>query len=260
MGLWTFPARIPVCSSAQGTGAFPAPAEQLLCPSPPATSCSGERLCQGCGHRAGCRVGALGSLLCPEPLQPPCPSLLTDASWLPIYKESEDAVNFILAFVSSLDKVTVASWTVAVLAFAGLAGQSCLSHRALHSQCSSPTGCVHPPTNTPCLCLCQDTHKFTFLKSTYVMCKTALKRGLTQGLDLFCQTCEVVENIKVRGWAHPVWCSGDGHKHPWHWHPVWTLGWVRDWVLPGLILVVLCRTSWKRSQGTGCPHSSGISP
>lgn len=46
---------------------------------------------------------------------------------------------------------------------------------------------------------CQDSHKFTFLKSTYVLCKTALKSGLTQGLDLFCQTCEVVENIKVRG-------------------------------------------------------------
>ncbi|XP_063265306.1 uncharacterized protein LOC134556854 isoform X2 [Prinia subflava] len=41
----------------------------------------------------------------------------------------------------------------------------------------------------------KDTHKFTFLKSTYVLCKTALKRGLTQGLALFCQTCEVVENI-----------------------------------------------------------------
>lgn len=45
-----------------------------------------------------------------------------------------------MAFVSSLDKVTVASWTVAVLellagALLGcgvvLAGQSCLSHRAL---------------------------------------------------------------------------------------------------------------------------------
>lgn len=46
---------------------------------------------------------------------------------------------------------------------------------------------------------CQDTHKFTYLKSIYVLCKTALKRGLTQGLDLFCQTCEVVENITVRG-------------------------------------------------------------
>ncbi|XP_064584959.1 protein MROH8 [Zonotrichia leucophrys gambelii] len=75
----------------------------------------------------------------------PCSSPLVDASWLPIYEESEDAVDFILAFVSSLDK---------------------------------------------------DTHKFTFLKSTYVVCKTALKRGLTRGLDLFCQTCEVVENIK----------------------------------------------------------------
>ncbi|XP_064251775.1 uncharacterized protein LOC135284298 [Passer domesticus] len=71
--------------------------------------------------------------------------LQLDSSWLPIYEESEDAVDFILAFVSSLDK---------------------------------------------------DTHKFTFLKSTYVVCKTALKRGLTKGLDLFCQTCEVVENIK----------------------------------------------------------------
>ncbi|XP_068065891.1 maestro heat-like repeat-containing protein family member 7 [Anomalospiza imberbis] len=71
--------------------------------------------------------------------------LQLDASWLPVYKESEDAVDFILAFVSSLDK---------------------------------------------------DTHKFTFLKSTYVMCKTALKHGLTQGLDLFCETCKVVENIK----------------------------------------------------------------
>lgn len=45
---------------------------------------------------------------------------------------------------------------------------------------------------------CQDTHKFTFLKSTYVLCKTALKSDLTQGLDLFCQSCEVVENIMVR--------------------------------------------------------------
>ncbi|XP_059342080.1 uncharacterized protein LOC132082043 [Ammospiza nelsoni] len=71
--------------------------------------------------------------------------LQLDASWLPIYEETEDAVDFILAFVSSLDK---------------------------------------------------DTHKFTFLKSTYVVCKTALKRGLTRGLDLFCQMCEVVENIK----------------------------------------------------------------
>ncbi|XP_023794281.1 uncharacterized protein LOC111937248 [Cyanistes caeruleus] len=71
--------------------------------------------------------------------------LQLDASWLPIYEESEEAVDFIMAFVSSLDK---------------------------------------------------DTHKFTFLKSTYVLCKTALKRGLTQGLDLFCQACEVVENIK----------------------------------------------------------------
>ncbi|KAF4797314.1 hypothetical protein TURU_073302 [Turdus rufiventris] len=72
--------------------------------------------------------------------------LQLDASWLPIYKEAEEAVDFIVAFVSSLDK---------------------------------------------------DSHKFTFLKSTYVLCKTALKHGLTQGLDLFCQTCEVVENIKT---------------------------------------------------------------
>ncbi|XP_056361640.1 uncharacterized protein LOC130260361 isoform X2 [Oenanthe melanoleuca] len=71
--------------------------------------------------------------------------LQLDASWLPIYKESEEAVDFIVAFFSRLDK---------------------------------------------------DLHKFTFLKSTYVLCKTALKHGMTQGLDLFCQTCEVVENIK----------------------------------------------------------------
>ncbi|KAL2297619.1 hypothetical protein Nmel_016168 [Mimus melanotis] len=72
-------------------------------------------------------------------------SLQLDASWLPIYEESEEAVDFIMAFVSRLDK---------------------------------------------------DSHKVTFLKSIYVLCKTALKRGLTQGLDLFCQTCQVVENIK----------------------------------------------------------------
>ncbi|XP_048180117.1 uncharacterized protein LOC125336053 [Corvus hawaiiensis] len=71
--------------------------------------------------------------------------LQIDSSWLPVYEEAEEAVDFIMAFVSSLDK---------------------------------------------------DTHKFTFLKSVYVLCKTALKRGLTQGLDLFCQTCEVVDNIK----------------------------------------------------------------
>ncbi|XP_032932843.1 uncharacterized protein LOC117005373 [Catharus ustulatus] len=71
--------------------------------------------------------------------------LQLDASWLPVYKEAEEAVDFIVAFVSTLDK---------------------------------------------------DSLKFTFLKSTYVLCKTALKHGLTQGLDLFCQTCEVVENIK----------------------------------------------------------------
>ncbi|XP_031985146.1 uncharacterized protein LOC116453612 isoform X2 [Corvus moneduloides] len=78
-----------------------------------------------------------------RPLQ--APERANDSSWLPVYEEAEEAVDFIMAFVSSLDK---------------------------------------------------DTHKFTFLKSVYVLCKTALKRGLTQGLDLFCQTCEVVDNIK----------------------------------------------------------------
>lgn len=112
-----------------------------------------------------------------------------------------------MAFVSSLDKVTVASRTVAVLAFAGrgFAGLwrgpgwaelpfsqgSALVLLAVSTLPHSPFVSLSPG--------CQDAHKFTFLKSVYVLCKTALKRGLTQGLDLFCQTCEVVENIKVRG-------------------------------------------------------------
>ncbi|CAN8194265.1 unnamed protein product [Coccothraustes coccothraustes] len=104
-------------------------------PASPSEAWEGDSSSQGSNSS---RVVSFYDTTTRQPLQ-------LDASWLPIYEESEDAVDFILAFVSSLDK---------------------------------------------------DTHKFTFLKSTYVMCKTALKRGLTKGLDLFCQTCEVVENIK----------------------------------------------------------------
>lgn len=92
-----------------------------------------------------------GQSLC----SPPCSSPLADASWLPIYEEAEEAVDFIMAFVSSLDKVTVASRTVAVLAFAGRgfaglwrgAGWAELPF----SQCSGPAGCVHPPTLPVCV-------------------------------------------------------------------------------------------------------------
>lgn len=115
-----------------------------------------------------------------------------------------------MAFVSSLDKVIVASWTVAVLAFAGR-GFAGLWRAAAWAELRFSQGsalvllAVSTLPHSPFVSLspgCQDTHKFTFLKSVYVLCKTALKRGLTQGLDLFCQTCKVVENIKVRG--HPV--------------------------------------------------------
>lgn len=189
-----------------------------------------------------------------SPCSPPCSSSLADASWLPIYKEAEEAVDFIVAFVSSLDKVTVASWTVAVLAF-GARGLAGLWRGAGWAELPFSQGTASPvlwscwlcPLSLPHSLLvslflgCQDSHKFTFLKSTYVLCKTALKHGLTQGLDLFCQTCEVVENIKVKGWAYPIWCWAQA---PLALAPCVGSAWVgawRHWVLPG--------PSWSCSAG-----------
>lgn len=38
-----------------------------------------------------------------------------------------------------------------------------------------------------------------FLNSICILCRTAKEEGLTQGLDVFCHTYDLVEHIKVRG-------------------------------------------------------------
>ncbi|XP_039245950.1 uncharacterized protein LOC114000278 [Pipra filicauda] len=73
--------------------------------------------------------------------------LKLDASWLPIYKEEQEAVDSILAFVTSSNK--------------------------------------------------EERDKATFLQSISVLCRSALKHGLTQGLDLFCDMYQLAENIKA---------------------------------------------------------------
>ncbi|XP_064495396.1 uncharacterized protein LOC135404591 [Pseudopipra pipra] len=73
--------------------------------------------------------------------------LKLDASWLPIYKEEQEAVDSILAFVTSPNK--------------------------------------------------EERDKATFLQSISVLCRSALNHGLTQGLDLFCDTYQLAENIKA---------------------------------------------------------------
>ncbi|XP_039246541.1 uncharacterized protein LOC120325136, partial [Pipra filicauda] len=73
--------------------------------------------------------------------------LKLDASWLPIYKEEQEAVDSILAFVTSPNK--------------------------------------------------EERDKATFLQSISVLCRSALKHGLTQGLDLFCDMYQLAENIKA---------------------------------------------------------------
>ncbi|XP_027741906.1 uncharacterized protein LOC114058595 [Empidonax traillii] len=74
-------------------------------------------------------------------------ALKIDASWLPIYKEEEEAVDSILAFVTSPNQ--------------------------------------------------EERDKATFLRSISVLCRSAVKLGLTQGLDLFCDVCQLSENIKA---------------------------------------------------------------
>ncbi|XP_039236126.1 uncharacterized protein LOC120323050, partial [Pipra filicauda] len=73
--------------------------------------------------------------------------LKLDASWLPIYKEEQEAVDSILAFVTSPNK--------------------------------------------------EERDKATFLQSISVLYRSALKHGLTQGLDLFCDMYQLAENIKA---------------------------------------------------------------
>lgn len=41
-----------------------------------------------------------------------------------------------------------------------------------------------------------------FLDSICILCRTAKHQGLSQGLDVFCHSYELAENIKVRG--HPA--------------------------------------------------------
>ncbi|XP_027571512.2 uncharacterized protein LOC113985127 isoform X1 [Pipra filicauda] len=73
--------------------------------------------------------------------------LKLDTSWLPIYKEEQEAVDAILAFVTSPNK--------------------------------------------------EERDKATFLRSISVLCRSALSHGLTQGLDLLCDTYQLAENIKA---------------------------------------------------------------
>ena len=60
------------------------------------------------------------------------------------------------------------------------------------------------PSHAPCLSLCSPGYqekgqKLKFLESICILCRTARCRGLSEGLDVFCHSYELVENIKVRG-------------------------------------------------------------
>ncbi|XP_027758950.1 uncharacterized protein LOC114067593 [Empidonax traillii] len=70
-----------------------------------------------------------------------------DASWLPIYEEEQEAVDSILAFVTSPSQ--------------------------------------------------EERDKVTFLRSISMLCRSAVKLGLTQGLDFFSDMYQLAENIKA---------------------------------------------------------------
>ena len=50
-----------------------------------------------------------------------------------------------------------------------------------------------------------------FLDSICILCRTAKHQGLSQGLDVFCHSYELAENIKVRGHPAPL---GKGARPP----------------------------------------------
>ena len=105
----------------------------------------------------------------------------------------------------------------------------------------------------------------TFLHSICILCRTARHLDLSQGLDIFCHSYELAENIKVRGHPAPL---GKGARPP----GTGTLGGQRlggarlgsggtgCWQLPGPIPLVLCRCCWKRSPGTNCARRCASKP
>ena len=84
-------------------------------------------------------LGRVQTFLCfplwPHPVQPSLLSPPLDASWFPLDREEQEALDFLRA--NSPNQVTTASWTVAVPGQV-LAGQSCCSHRALHPRALVP--------------------------------------------------------------------------------------------------------------------------
>lgn len=164
---------LPVCKPVpqpSALGAFPtAPRSSIaahLPRHPPALTRTG-RMRQESRHGAGRRADLLPLLSCHRTLStsPPCSPPPLDASWLPVYEEDQEAVDFIQAFVNSPGKVTAALSKAAVPAPAGrgsaaccraaggvLPGQSCfsqVSHTALHPECSGPAVRASPPLTPP---------------------------------------------------------------------------------------------------------------
>lgn len=92
-----------------------------------------------------------------------------------------------------------------------------------------------------------------FLDSICILCRTARHQGLSQGLDVFCHSYELAENIKVRGHPAPA---------PWE-DTAWAgrgSGGTGCWQLPRPIPLVLCRCCWKRSPGTNCARRCASKP
>ena len=171
----------------------------------------------------------LCSLLPPEPpYSPPRSPPLLDASWLPVYQEEPEAADFIQAFVSSPEKVTAAISNAAVPASAERGSAAGLPEVCWLGRAASPSPptwprtpsalvplAVCPPSHAPCLSLCspgcQEGQEMEFLRSVCTLCRTAKQYDILQGLDVFCHSYELAENIKVR--AHPA-ALGKGASLP----------------------------------------------
>ncbi|XP_040399776.1 uncharacterized protein LOC121063421 isoform X2 [Cygnus olor] len=141
--------------------------------------------------------------------------LQPDASWLPVYEEEEEAVDFIEAYVRNPERVRAALSMAAAPACPGraaallpgcwrAAGRAELlpsRHPAQlrTPQCCGPAGCGSPP-HAPSwnLCGCQDeVQKMKFLRNIVTVCTTAQEKGLLEGLDIFCRGNKLAENVQV---------------------------------------------------------------
>ncbi|XP_071588662.1 maestro heat-like repeat-containing protein family member 7 isoform X1 [Heliangelus exortis] len=119
--------------------------------------------------------------------------LMVDDSWLPLYKDErlKQAVDFIVDFVRSPQKVTAA---IPEVAMPGAAGRG-------SAACCQAAGGVCPLSASLFLSLptaCQDTEQVTrFLKCICALCGCAKILGSTQGMEIFCHGYRLAETIKM---------------------------------------------------------------